>query len=211
MACNLHSLCGPPTMDMGEGRSLPPTSLPPVYGGWWITDVNPADCTSVQERYNPLVSVFPFPVGTGHHGSRPSRYTVPRTPPDLLERPRLLEFLQRHLNRKLILVCASPGYGKTALAVNFAHQADFPLAWLSLDETDRDIVTIVLPLLDEFEGCRSDEPESNLYIRALTPVTLEGGREAARGGVVQGRSDHSPGERVPRTAGHHRSDLCRVG
>ncbi len=37
---------------------------------------------------------------------------------------------------------------------------------------------IVLPLLDEFEGCRSDEPESNLYIRALTPVTLEGGREA---------------------------------
>ena len=31
---------------------------------------------------------------------------------------------------------------------------------------------IVLPLLDEFEGCRSDEPESNLYTRALTPVTL---------------------------------------
>ncbi|OFW03205.1 MAG: hypothetical protein A3I61_01100 [Acidobacteria bacterium RIFCSPLOWO2_02_FULL_68_18] len=34
---------------------------------------------------------------------------------------------------------------------------------------------IVLPALDEFEGCRSGEPESSLYTRELTPVTLEGG------------------------------------
>jgi gamma-glutamylcyclotransferase (GGCT)/AIG2-like uncharacterized protein YtfP len=33
--------------------------------------------------------------------------------------------------------------------------------------------SIVLPALDEFEGCRSDEPESSLYTRTLTPVTLE--------------------------------------
>ena len=32
---------------------------------------------------------------------------------------------------------------------------------------------IALPLLDEFEGCRTDEPESSLYMRALTPVTLD--------------------------------------
>jgi len=36
--------------------------------------------------------------------------------------------------------------------------------------------TIVLQALDEFEGCRTDEPESSLYTRALTPVTLEDGR-----------------------------------
>lgn len=36
--------------------------------------------------------------------------------------------------------------------------------------------TIVLQALDEFEGCRADEPESSLYTRALTPVTLEDGR-----------------------------------
>ncbi|OFW16320.1 MAG: hypothetical protein A3F70_11500 [Acidobacteria bacterium RIFCSPLOWO2_12_FULL_67_14] len=35
---------------------------------------------------------------------------------------------------------------------------------------------IVLPQLDEFEGCRSEEPESSLYTRALTPVLLEDGR-----------------------------------
>ena len=36
--------------------------------------------------------------------------------------------------------------------------------------------TIVLQALDELEGCRTDEPESSLYTRALTPVTLEDGR-----------------------------------
>jgi gamma-glutamylcyclotransferase (GGCT)/AIG2-like uncharacterized protein YtfP len=35
--------------------------------------------------------------------------------------------------------------------------------------------SIVLQALDEFEGCRADEPESSLYTRTLTPVTLEDG------------------------------------
>jgi gamma-glutamylcyclotransferase (GGCT)/AIG2-like uncharacterized protein YtfP len=34
---------------------------------------------------------------------------------------------------------------------------------------------IVLQDLDEFEGCCTEEPESSLYTRALTPVTLDGG------------------------------------
>lgn len=34
---------------------------------------------------------------------------------------------------------------------------------------------IVLQALDELEGCRADEPESSLYTRALTPVTMQGG------------------------------------
>lgn len=35
---------------------------------------------------------------------------------------------------------------------------------------------IVLQALDELEGYRVDEPESSLYTRVLTPVTLEDGR-----------------------------------
>jgi gamma-glutamylcyclotransferase (GGCT)/AIG2-like uncharacterized protein YtfP len=34
---------------------------------------------------------------------------------------------------------------------------------------------IVLQALDEFEGCRTEQPESSLYTRALTPVTLDAG------------------------------------
>lgn len=36
--------------------------------------------------------------------------------------------------------------------------------------------TIVLQALDELEGFSAAEPESSLYTRALTPVTLEDGR-----------------------------------
>ena len=36
--------------------------------------------------------------------------------------------------------------------------------------------TIVLQALDELEGYRAEEPESSLYTRMLTPVTLEDGR-----------------------------------
>jgi gamma-glutamylcyclotransferase (GGCT)/AIG2-like uncharacterized protein YtfP len=35
--------------------------------------------------------------------------------------------------------------------------------------------SIVLPALDEFEGCRTDEPESSLYTRTTTRVTMEDG------------------------------------
>jgi gamma-glutamylcyclotransferase (GGCT)/AIG2-like uncharacterized protein YtfP len=36
---------------------------------------------------------------------------------------------------------------------------------------------LVLQALDELEGYRPGEPETSLYNRALTPVTLEDGRE----------------------------------
>ena len=36
--------------------------------------------------------------------------------------------------------------------------------------------SIVLQALDEFEGCRADEPESSLYTRHVTRVALEDGR-----------------------------------
>lgn len=37
--------------------------------------------------------------------------------------------------------------------------------------------TIVLQALDELEGCRAEEPESSLYNRGLTRVTLDDGRD----------------------------------
>jgi gamma-glutamylcyclotransferase (GGCT)/AIG2-like uncharacterized protein YtfP len=37
--------------------------------------------------------------------------------------------------------------------------------------------TIVLQALDELEGCRTDEPESSLYMRHLSTVTMEDGRD----------------------------------
>ncbi len=67
-----------------------------------------------------------------------TKILLPRRRADVLSRPRLLEFLNQHLDRKLLLVCAPPGYGKTTLLVDFAHQTSVPVCWYSLAPSDAD-------------------------------------------------------------------------
>lgn len=59
---------------------------------------------------------------------------VPRT--KVVRRPRLIDRLNEGLNRKLTLVSASAGFGKTTLVSEWVASCDRPVAWLSLDEGD---------------------------------------------------------------------------
>src|SRR5215470_9450904 len=63
---------------------------------------------------------------------------VPRPPPGFVARPRLAGRLDEGLSRRLILVCAPAGSGKTALLAAWASGGQWPVAWLSLDEGDND-------------------------------------------------------------------------
>jgi LuxR family transcriptional regulator, maltose regulon positive regulatory protein len=63
----------------------------------------------------------------------------PRVTDDFIVRPRLTERLARGLDRKLVLVTAPPGYGKTTLIASGLHDHPQPVAWLSLDEGDNDL------------------------------------------------------------------------
>ncbi len=56
----------------------------------------------------------------------------------LVLRPRLVERLNQALERKLTLVCAPAGYGKTTLLSAWAEQCGCPAAWIALDEGDND-------------------------------------------------------------------------
>jgi LuxR family maltose regulon positive regulatory protein len=53
-------------------------------------------------------------------------------------RPRLIERLEEGLNRKLILISAPAGFGKTTLVHEWASSCKWPAAWLSLDKGDND-------------------------------------------------------------------------
>ncbi len=67
-----------------------------------------------------------------------TKLIVPKRTGQVLHRQRLLDFLHEYLDRKLLLVSASAGYGKTTLLVDFAHDTEFPTCWYTLDTADRD-------------------------------------------------------------------------
>jgi LuxR family maltose regulon positive regulatory protein len=63
----------------------------------------------------------------------------PRIADDLVQRPHLLERLNHGLERKLTLISAPAGYGKTTLAVAWLQNSPRPVAWLSIDADDSDL------------------------------------------------------------------------
>jgi LuxR family maltose regulon positive regulatory protein len=63
---------------------------------------------------------------------------IPPIRPELVVRPRLIERLNEGLHRKLTLISAPAGSGKTSLVSDWLHQNKVPTAWLSLDEGDND-------------------------------------------------------------------------
>jgi LuxR family maltose regulon positive regulatory protein len=72
---------------------------------------------------------------------------VPPVRPELVSRPRLIERLNVGLlgrrdqfARKLTLVSAPAGFGKTTLVAEWLSGVERPVAWLSLDEEDNDPV-----------------------------------------------------------------------
>ncbi|TLV21437.1 helix-turn-helix transcriptional regulator [Klebsiella indica] len=68
-----------------------------------------------------------------------TRFTPPRTAETLLLRERLLQRLDAAVSRRLTLVCAPAGFGKTTLLAQwyrYRQQQGDALAWLNLDEDD---------------------------------------------------------------------------
>src|SRR5258708_32160024 len=63
---------------------------------------------------------------------------IPRLRPNVVSRPRLLERLNEGLHRKLTLISAPAGFGKTTLASEWVEGIERPIAWLSLDAGEND-------------------------------------------------------------------------
>ncbi len=68
-----------------------------------------------------------------------------------IQRPHLLERLEKNRQRPLTLVSAPAGYGKSTLVSDWLDSCDSPSAWLSLDEQDNDLGKFLSYLLAAVE------------------------------------------------------------
>jgi LuxR family maltose regulon positive regulatory protein len=67
-----------------------------------------------------------------------TKFYVPQLRKSYIPRTQLLERLNAGMDRRLTLIAAPPGFGKTTLLSEWIHQSNHPVTWLSLDESDRD-------------------------------------------------------------------------
>jgi len=72
---------------------------------------------------------------------------LPPLRPNVVLRPRLLERLNEGLHRKLILISAPAGFGKTTLVSEWLAGGPRPAAWLSLDDQDNDPTRFLMYLV----------------------------------------------------------------
>lgn len=67
-----------------------------------------------------------------------TKLNPPPLGPDLIQRPQLIERLNKGINGKLTMLSAPAGFGKTTAVIQWLLQIDRAYAWVSLDNGDND-------------------------------------------------------------------------
>ncbi len=99
---------------------------------------------------------------------------IPPARPKAISRPRLVERLTEGLHRKLTLICAPAGFGKTTLASAWVASCGPPVAWLSLDEGDNDLTRFLTHLVAALQTIApSTGEEVSRLLQSPQPPSVE--------------------------------------
>ena len=94
-----------------------------------------------------------------------TKFYIPPARPELVPRPRLIEHLNEGLHRKLTLISAPAGFGKSTLVSEWVNdirldaeeesQIEYRIAWVSLDEGDNELarfLAYLIAALNQIDG-----------------------------------------------------------
>jgi LuxR family maltose regulon positive regulatory protein len=101
---------------------------------------------------------------------------IPPLSSDIVPRPHLYERLDEVFTRKLTLVSAPTGFGKSTLVTGWISERDQPVAWLSLDQGDNDPVRFWTYLIAAIQtvhqetGVEARQIASASQLRSTEPV-----------------------------------------
>ena len=104
----------------------------------------------------------------------PTKLRPPLLRRDLIERRELVERLRGGRDRRLTLVCAAAGYGKTTLLAQWeaADKGQTPFAWVSLDERDSDPVQLWIHIITALNEASERVGESSLPALRSGPAAI---------------------------------------
>ena len=103
---------------------------------------------------------------------------APSTYPELVSRLHLYERLDKGLTRKLTLVSAPTGFGKSTLVTGWLSEKAYLAAWLSLDQGDNDPARFWMYLIAAIQTIHDEIGKEALQIvsvpklRSIEPVAI---------------------------------------
>ena len=86
---------------------------------------------------------------------------IPPTGNNIVHRSELSEKLNTGLSRKLILISAPAGFGKTTVVSDWINQQKIPSAWFSLDNGDNDPVEFLSYIITGIQGLSKEFGQSS--------------------------------------------------
>ena len=87
---------------------------------------------------------------------------IPPVGSNIIHRSALYEKLNAGLSRKLILISAPAGFGKTTILCDWINQQKIPTAWFALDKGDNDPVEFLSYIIPGIQGISKDFGQSSL-------------------------------------------------
>src|SRR5512145_2966156 len=89
---------------------------------------------------------------------------IPRPRKNLVFRPELVDRLNAGLEKKLTLIAAPAGFGKTTLLSDWIPKSEQNVTWLSLDQDDNDPIRFWMYVITALQRLRADLGENALTL-----------------------------------------------